>query len=171
MGFSFKKFGQKATSVARFGSKVASSVAFGGKKVGAFMSRITTPVSDLATVGASVAMSLGQPELAVPLVGISKSAQRMAVTGRKITKNVDKGEKLVGDIIEKPSVARKRQQQIASGPSFESGTPAVSSRTVSSRTVSSPPRQEPVSSRTVKFESSKPAPASEPVYDTSAMYG
>ena len=165
MGFSFKKFGQKATSVARFGSKVASSVAFGGKKVGAFMSRIATPVSDLASVGASVAMSLGQPELAVPLVGISKSAQRMAVTGRKITKSVDKGEKLVGDIIEKPSVARKRQQQIASGPSFESGTPAVSSRTVSS-----PPRQEPVSSRTVKFESSKPAPASEPVYDTSSMY-
>ena len=163
MGFSFKKFGQKAVSGARFGSKAVQSVGFGAKRVGSFMSRIAKPVSDLATVGASVAMALGQPEIAAPLVGISKGAQRIGEDGRKINETVNKVENAlgVGDIIEKPPVARRRQQ-LASGPAFESGSPAVSfrtisSRTVSSRTVSSPPRQP-----AVKFESSTSSPAPSP---------
>ena len=149
MGFSFKKFGQKAVSVARFGSKAVQSVGFGAKRVGSFMSRIAKPVSDLATVGASVAMALGQPEIAVPLVGLSKGAQRMGEEGRKINKTVNTVGNAVGDIIEKPSVARRRQQ-LASGPAFESGSPAVSSRTVASR--------QPA----VKFESSTSTPAPAP---------
>jgi hypothetical protein len=152
MGFSFKKFGQKAVSVARFGSKAVQAVGFGAKRVGSFMSRVAKPVSDLATVGASVAMALGQPEIAAPLVGLSKGVQRMGEAGRKINKTVNKVENVVGDIIEKPSVARRRQQQLASGPAFESGPPAVSSRTVSS-----PPRQP-----AVKFESSASSPAPSP---------
>ena len=147
MGFSFKKFGQKAVSVARFGSKAVQAVGFGAKRVGSFMSRVAKPVSDLATVGASVAMALGQPELAVPLVGLGKGAQRMGEAGRKINKTVNKVENVVGDIIEKPSVARRRQQQLASGPAFEYGSTAVSS----------PPRQP-----AVKFESSSSAPAPAP---------
>ena len=146
MGFSFKKFGQKAASVARFGSKAVQSVGFGAKRVGSFMSRIAKPVSDLATVGASVAMALGQPEIAAPLVGLSKGAQRMGEEGRKINKTVNKVGNAVGDIIEKPSVARRRQQ-LVSGPAFESGSPAVSS----------PPRQP-----AVKFESSTSTPAPAP---------
>jgi hypothetical protein len=71
----------------------------------------------------------------------------MGEAGRKINKTVNKVENVVGDIIEKPSVARRRQQQLASGPAFESGSPAVSS----------PPRQP-----AVKFESSSSAPAPAP---------
>ena len=84
----FKKFGHKLAAGAKFGYKGVSAVGLGIKKTGHYVAKMGQPISDLATLGATAAMALGQPELAAPLVGLSMGAQRLAATGRRAEKTI-----------------------------------------------------------------------------------
>ena len=76
-----KTFGKKASSVFQFGKKAGRRAIFGLKKGVSYAAKYGQPISDLATVGATLAMSLGQPEIAAPLIGIAQGASRASHYG------------------------------------------------------------------------------------------
>lgn len=135
MGF-FKKFAQKAHSLGRFGLKAGKAVAFGAKKVAHGASKYGKAVSNIATIGASVATALGQPEIAGPLVGLAKGASRIAERGEaaqktikdvaQITKGLQKPSKKQNvSMFETPAPAPAPRQQMMG---FESDPPMAHSK-------------------------------------------
>ena len=121
MGF-FKKFAQKAHSLGRFGLKAGKAVAFGAKKVAHGASKYGKAVSNIATIGASVATALGQPEIAGPLIGLAKGASRIAERGETTQKAI----KDVGQItkgLQKPSKKQQKESMFES-PAPPAPTPA-----------------------------------------------
>lgn len=135
MGF-FKKFGQKAHSLGRFGLKAGKAVTFGAKKVAHGLSKYGKAVSDIATVGASVATALGQPELAVPLVGVAQRASRAAERGQRIRGGIKEVGQAIKDTgLQKPSSKKKKESPFES-PAPEPAQPAQPSMVFES----APPR-------------------------------
>jgi hypothetical protein len=86
-------FGKKASSVFQFGKKAGQRAVFGLKKGARYAAKYGQPISDLATVGATLAMSLGQPEIAAPLIGIAKGASQASHYGGKVDSGIREIEK------------------------------------------------------------------------------
>jgi hypothetical protein len=132
-------FGKKASSVFQFGKKAGQKAVFGLKKGARYAAKYGQPISDLATVGAALAMSLGQPEIAAPLIGIAKGASKASHYGGKVDSGIREIEK---DIKGLQKMGKKSR---ASQSNFE-------------QPQAPPPQAE---NRMVVFESS-PAPAPAP---------
>lgn len=86
-------FGKKASSVFQFGKKAGQKAVFGLKKGARYAAKYGQPISDLASVGAALAMSLGQPEIAAPLIGIAKGASKASHYGGKVDSGIREIEK------------------------------------------------------------------------------
>jgi len=145
MGF-FKKFGQKAHSLGRFGTKAAKAVAFGAKRAAHGAAKYGTAFSNIATAGAAVAMSLGQPEIAAPLIGFAKGASRIAERGKTAEKGIRDIRHAVHD-----SGLQKPKKEVKTSP-FESHAP-----------------QQPAAQPAIKFES-HPPPSQPPTAPASGGY-
>lgn len=81
-------FGKKASSVFQFGKKAVRGVALGVKKGARYAATFGQPISNLATLGAGIAVSLGQPEIAAPLVGIAKGASKASHYGKSVDEGI-----------------------------------------------------------------------------------
>jgi hypothetical protein len=86
-------FGKKASSVFQFGKKAGQRAVFGLKKGARYAAKYGQPISDLATVGATLALSLGQPEIATPLIGIAQGASKASHYGGKVDSGIREIEK------------------------------------------------------------------------------
>jgi len=84
----FKAFGKKASSAYHFGKKAGHSVYMGAKRASHHAAKLGRPIADLATIGASVASSVGLPELAVPLIGVAKGAGRISHYGDTVHRGI-----------------------------------------------------------------------------------
>jgi len=132
-------FGKKASSVFQFGKKAGQKAVFGLKKGARYAAKYGQPISDLATVGATLAMSLGQPEIAAPLIGIAKGASKASHYGEKVDSGIREIEKDIKGLQKMGKKSRASQSS-----NFEQPQ--------------APPQAE---NRMVVFESS-PAPAPKP---------
>jgi|TARA_B110000285_G_C15102120_1_gene605623 hypothetical protein len=136
----FKKFGQKASSVAKFGMKVAKHPGFGlkkGQNLARKISHTADTVSNIATVGAAGAMAYGNAPLAAGLVGLSMAGAKVSNIADKARRTASSIEKVMPKHHAKPSPfeggrpipalpAPRQQQLIMYDPpamAFESSAP------------------------------------------------
>jgi hypothetical protein len=138
MGF-FKKFGQKAHSLGRFGTKAAKAVAFGAKRAAHGAAKYGTAFSNIASVGAAVAMEFGQPEIAAPLIGLAQGAARIAERGKTAEKGIRDIRHAVHD-----SGLQKPKKEVKTSP-FESHAPQQPAAQPAMKFESHPPPSQPPS--------------------------
>tara|TARA_R110001606_G_scaffold125876_1_gene259556 strand:- start:2849 stop:3283 length:435 start_codon:yes stop_codon:yes gene_type:complete len=123
-------FGKKASSVFQFGKKAGQKAIFGIKKGARYAAKYGQPISDLATVGATLAMSLGQPEIAAPLIGIAKGASKASHYGGKVDSGIREIEKDIKGLQKMGKKSRASQSSNFEQPQASQASPQAENRMV-----------------------------------------
>ena len=116
----FKVFGKKASTVSHFGKKMAKGAYFGAKRGAKVAASYGQPVANIATAAAALAMGLGQPEVAVPLIGLAKGAAKASHYGKALGKDIEGVERVVKGL--------QKQGRKAKGSGFEQAPQAPPAR-------------------------------------------